>query len=133
MAEFGQRVARHQRTIAPLLVAAVVFGLLGLPVAVWLDLRVLSESMLRAQANRIGQVIDEMRAYYGSDVVGRILQSNGAVTATHNYRDVPGAIPIPATGRLKRVLRMRDKSRGLVGPGAASGGARRARVRLPPR
>jgi adenylate cyclase len=30
-------------------------------------------------------------------VVGRVLQANSPVTTTHNYRDVPGAIPIPAT------------------------------------
>jgi hypothetical protein len=92
-----QRVGRRQRTIEPLLVAAVVLGLIGLPVAVWLDLRDLSERMLRTQASEISRIIDEMRGFYGSDVVGRVLQANGAVTATHNYRDVRGAIPIPAT------------------------------------
>ncbi|MER8710000.1 adenylate/guanylate cyclase domain-containing protein [Mesorhizobium sp. M1088] len=83
--------------MGPLLVAAVVIGLVGLPVAAWLDLRDLSERMLRRQASEISRIIDEMRGFYGSDVVGRVLQANGAVTATHNYRDVPGAIPIPAT------------------------------------
>jgi hypothetical protein len=77
-------------------VGAVIFGLLGLPVAVWLDLRVLSESMLRTQAAEISRIIDEMRGYYGSDVVGRVAQGQPTTTA-HNYRDVPGAIPIPAT------------------------------------
>src|ERR671913_55887 len=38
-----------------------------------------------------------MRAFYGSDVVGRVLQATGPVTARHNYREVVGAIPIPAT------------------------------------
>src|SRR3712207_6790008 len=38
-----------------------------------------------------------MRGYYGSDVVGRVLQANGPVVPTHNYRDVTGGIPIPAT------------------------------------
>ncbi|MER8815575.1 adenylate/guanylate cyclase domain-containing protein [Mesorhizobium sp. M0965] len=97
MAGLGEQIARQQRTMGPLLVTAVVIGLVGLPVAAWLDLRDLSERMLRRQASEISRIIDEMRGFYGSDVVGRVLQANGAVTATHNYRDVPGAIPIPAT------------------------------------
>jgi class 3 adenylate cyclase len=97
MAKPGERGVAQQRIMGPLLFAAVVLGLLGLPVAVWLDLRLLSENMLRAQASEIGRVIDDMRAFYGSDVVGRALQANGSVTVTHNYRDVAGAIPIPAT------------------------------------
>jgi class 3 adenylate cyclase len=97
MAKSGERGVAQQRIMGPLLFSAVVLGLLGLPVAVWLDLRLLSENMLRAQAGEIGRVIDDMRAFYGSDVVGRALQANGSVTVTHNYRDVAGAIPIPAT------------------------------------
>jgi adenylate cyclase len=97
MAGLGERVARQQRTIGPLLAGAVALGLIALPAAVWLDLTSLSERMLRSQAGEISRIIDEMRAFYGSDVVGRVLQAHGTVTATHNYRDVAGAIPIPAT------------------------------------
>src|SRR3712207_1688556 len=97
MATAGDRVVRQQRTMGPLLLAAVVLGLLGLPLAVWLDLRLLSENMLRTQAGEISRIIDDMRAFYGSDVVARVLQANGPVTAAHNYRDLAGAIPIPAT------------------------------------
>src|SRR5918997_1467849 len=97
MAAAGEQVGFQQRAVGPLLIAAVVLGLLGLPVAVWLDLRELSEGMLRTQAREISRIIDDMRAYYGTDVVARVLQANGPVSATHNYRDVQGAIPIPAT------------------------------------
>jgi adenylate cyclase len=97
MKEFGEGVAGRWQALGPLLIAAVVLGLIGLPVAVWLDLRDLSERMLRTQASEISRIIDDMRGYYGSDVVGRVLQASGPVTATHNYRDVPGGIPIPAT------------------------------------
>ena len=97
MAGISERAAREQRTMGPLVVLAVVLGLIGLPIAVWLDLRDLSERMLRAQASEISRIIDEMRGFYGSDVVGRVLQADGVVTTTHNYRDIPGAIPIPAT------------------------------------
>jgi class 3 adenylate cyclase len=96
MAGLAEQVAR-QRKVGPLLVGAVVLGLVGLPAAVWLDLRDLSERMLRAQASEISRIIDEMRGFYGSDVVARVLQAKGTITATHNYRDVAGAIPIPAT------------------------------------
>src|SRR5829696_6428590 len=97
MSKAGQRIGREQRALGPLLAAAVILGLLGLPVAAWLDLRALSERMLRTQASEISRIIDDMRGFYGSDVVGRILQGSGQATAVHNYRDVAGAIPIPAT------------------------------------
>src|SRR5215203_6467812 len=97
MSKAGQRIGREQRAMGPLLAAAVILGLLGLPVAAWLDLRALSERMLRTQASEISRIIDDMRGFYGSDVVGRILQGSGLATAVHNYRDVAGAIPIPAT------------------------------------
>jgi class 3 adenylate cyclase len=97
MKEFGEHAAGHSKALGPLLIGAVVLGLLGLPFAVWLDVRELSERLLRTQAGEISRIIDEMRRYYGSDVVSRVLQASSPVTATHNYRDVPGAIPIPAT------------------------------------
>ncbi len=93
----GERHSYSQRIMGPLLVAAVVLGLLGLPLAVWLDLRILSERMLRMQASEISRIVDDMRGFYGSDVVARVLEADGPVTITHNYRDVKGAIPIPAT------------------------------------
>jgi class 3 adenylate cyclase len=98
MTDAGERVVvRQQRAMGPLLLVAVILGLLGLPIAVWLDLRLLSENMLRTQAGEISRIIDDMRGFYGSDVVARVLQANGPVTAAHNYRDIAGAIPIPAT------------------------------------
>lgn len=92
-----EKAARHQRAMGPFVIAAVVLGLLGLPLAVWMDLRHLSERVLRVQASEIGRIIDTMRGFYASDVVGRILQSDQPARATHNYRSTAGAIPIPAT------------------------------------
>ena len=98
MADPGHRIAIQQKTIGPLLVLAVLIGIVGLPIAVWLDLRELSERVLRSQAEEISGVIDQMRAFYASDVVGRVLQSDGqSIQPTHNYRGVDGGIPIPAT------------------------------------
>ncbi|MGO4572863.1 adenylate/guanylate cyclase domain-containing protein [Microvirga sp. 2TAF3] len=83
--------------MGPFLVMTVICSVLGLPIAIWLNLRLLSQHMLQTQASEINRIIDEMRSFYGSDVVGRVLQTVDPVTVSHNYRDVPGAIPIPAT------------------------------------
>ena len=71
--------------------------LLGLPVAVWLDLSTLSDAALRRQAEDLNSVITSMRGYYATNVVGRVLASPGSTQVVHNYQAVPGAIPIPAT------------------------------------
>src|SRR5918997_798836 len=98
MPALSHQVARHQRAMGPFLVAAVLLGLLGLPLAVWLDLRGLSERLLRQQASETSRIIDDMRGFYASDVVGRVLQAHGQVTTgAADYKRVPGAIPIPAT------------------------------------
>ena len=80
------------------LIALVLILILGLPLAVWLDLRSLTEAALRRQASDLNSVITSMRGFYGSNVVGRILAAPGTTTqVTHNYQATPGAIPIPAT------------------------------------
>jgi class 3 adenylate cyclase len=81
------------------LILIVVVGVLltGLPIAVWLDLRNLSEAALRRQASDLNSVITSMRAYYATNVVGRVLASPGTTQVVHNYETIPGAIPIPAT------------------------------------
>jgi adenylate cyclase len=80
-----------------LLILLVLVLLAGLPAAVWLDLRNLTESTLLRQAEDLNSVVSSMRGYYGSNVVGRILSSPGSTQVTHNYEAIPGAIPIPAT------------------------------------
>jgi class 3 adenylate cyclase len=81
-----------------LLAALVVILLGGLPIAVWLDLRNLSEDLLRRQAGDMNSLITSVRGFYSKNVVGRILASLGTTTqVVHNYQDIPGAIPIPAT------------------------------------
>jgi class 3 adenylate cyclase len=75
----------------------VLVLLLALPVAVWLDLRNLSETSLRRQASDLNSVITGIRGYYASHIVGRVLASPGSTKVLPNYEEVPGAIPIPAT------------------------------------
>src|SRR5438552_9029225 len=81
-----------------LLALLVVILLAGLPIAVWLDLRNLSEDLLRRQASDMNSLITSVRGFYSKNVVGRILAAHGTPTqVVHNYEDIPGAIPIPAT------------------------------------
>ncbi|MEP4770955.1 MAG: adenylate/guanylate cyclase domain-containing protein [Roseibium sp.] len=79
--------------IAVLVVAALVL----LPIAVWLDLRSLSDTSLRAQASGLNSIITDFRSYYARNVVARVLSGDGQTKAAHNYEAIPGAIPIPAT------------------------------------
>ena len=82
------------------LFATVVLLLVALPVAVWLDLRELTQSTSRQQAHDIGTIITDIRGYYATDVVGRVLAvaAEGKPTlVVENYHDIPGAIPIPAS------------------------------------
>ncbi len=75
----------------------VLVSVLLLPVAVWLDLKNLSNASLRRQATDLNYLISDIRSYYSSNVVGRILGNHGNATPSHNYEDVAGGIPIPAT------------------------------------
>jgi adenylate cyclase len=81
------------------IVALMILVLLvGLPVAVWLDLSNLVETNLRRQASDLNSVVSGVRGYYASNVVGRILASPESTTRVMaNYETIPGAIPIPAT------------------------------------
>ncbi|WP_047308370.1 adenylate/guanylate cyclase domain-containing protein [Rhodopseudomonas palustris] len=76
---------------------AIAVLLLGLPLAVWLDLTNLVDAALRRQASDLNSVIKSVRHYYAANVVGRILAHPGQVQVIHDYETVPGAIPIPAT------------------------------------
>jgi len=85
------------RTPSWVLALVVIALLAGLPLAVWLDLQALAQTALRTQAGDINSIISSVRGYYADNVVDRILVSPGATHVVHNYLDIPGAIPIPAT------------------------------------
>ncbi|CAG0977571.1 adenylate cyclase [Burkholderiales bacterium] len=97
-----------------LLSVLVVVLLLGLPIAVWLDLRNLTESALRRQASDLNSVITSMRNFYGTNVVARVLASSGSTQVTHNYESIPGAIPIPATLSLELGRVISEKQQNIV-------------------
>ena len=85
------------RLRASIWILLVVILLLGLPLAVWLDLRKLTDEALSRQASDFNSLITSVRDYYANNVVARVLASAGATQVTHNYEAIPGAIPIPAT------------------------------------
>jgi class 3 adenylate cyclase len=103
MANSGATAARSAAQVRPKserswAVAVLILLLLGgLPAAVWLDLRQLSERMLRDQADDFSAAVSNIRDYYARNVVGRVLAAHGAAQVAPNYFDIPGAIPIPAT------------------------------------
>jgi len=76
---------------------AVVLGLILLPVAVWFDLRNISDASLRVQAVDLDKALTQIRNYYARNVVGRVLSSSTDITPTHEYMAQEGGIPIPAT------------------------------------
>jgi adenylate cyclase len=85
-------------TSTRIVVFMILLLLLGLPLAVWLDLNNLVETNLRRQASDLNSVVSSVRSYYAANVVGRILASPGTTTqVSANYETIPGAIPIPAT------------------------------------
>lgn len=79
------------------LAAMVALALVALPVSVWLDLRNLSDQNLNSQASTLNRVISVFRAYYAQNVIERIAATKGRAYPLHNFRDVEGGIPIPAT------------------------------------
>jgi len=90
------KTSRAARAHTPLIVALVVLMLAGLPLAAWLDMRDLSDRILARQSDEISRVINDMRNFYANDVVGRVMAQHEALP-THNYKEVKGGIPIPAT------------------------------------
>lgn len=82
----------------PLLVAIFIAGL---PVATWLDLKDLSTRTLDLQARAINSMVSDIRAFYSTSIVSRILANRGRTKVTPFYHRVPGAIPIPATFSLE--------------------------------
>src|SRR5258708_8820142 len=95
MTDHASAPPTRSRVWLPILL--VVLLLAGLPAAVWLDLRNLSENALQVQARDLNSVITSVRTYYASNVVSRVLAVPGHSQVVHNYKDIPGAIPIPAT------------------------------------
>ena len=82
--------------------AALVLALLaGLPLAVWLDLRSVTQTALTRQVTDLNAVLSGVRDFYSTDIVGRVLSGRTATRVTSDFESHPGAIPIPATFSLE--------------------------------
>jgi adenylate cyclase len=93
MDRFGQFILNKPQWLLLL----VAIALIGLPIAVWQDLTNLSDQNLRRQAISMDRIIGDVRSYYSKNVVGRVNATDDVTTTLHNYHEVDGAIPIPAT------------------------------------
>lgn len=89
----GLRFMRHPG----LFLLLVALGLILLPVAVWFDLRHLSNEALDRQASDLNAIISDIRAYYSRNVISPVTEADGRAQPVHNYTEVEGGIPIPAT------------------------------------
>ena len=68
----------------------VVLLLLGLPVAVWLDLTNLAETNLRRQADDLNSVISSVRSYYATQRRRpRARRAGPTRQVAHNYESDP--------------------------------------------
>lgn len=96
-----------------LLFGLVGLGILCLPAAVWLDLNSLSHHNLHRQATSLHSLMDNVRDYYASNVVARVQSAEGKPEARHDYHDVAGAYPIPATAAIELSERFSAALRGV--------------------
>ncbi len=82
-------------------IAVVALLFVGLPVAIWADLRELSSNALTRQSEEFSRIINDVRNFYAQDVVARVVAADGNVHTSAKFREEPGAIPIPATFSLE--------------------------------
>ncbi len=62
-----------------------------------MDLKNLSDETLKRQATSLNGIVTSVRSYYATNVVERVVSSDEKTQTLHNYLEVNGAIPIPAT------------------------------------
>ncbi|MDH4149392.1 MAG: adenylate/guanylate cyclase domain-containing protein [Betaproteobacteria bacterium] len=90
-------IGSPQRRRTSIILLLLLLG--GLPLAVWHDMQNMTASILQNQANNLDSMLTSIRGFYSSNIVNRVLTKhdpkNPAVA--HNYEEIPGAIPIPAT------------------------------------
>lgn len=75
----------------------LVFLLVCMPLAVWMDLKTLTASSAKEQTTNVKSMINHIRAYYSQNITSRVIPFDGKSQVIHNFKEVPGAIPNPAT------------------------------------
>jgi len=71
--------------------------LLGLPLALFFDLRSISAGLLEAQSMAFDRVVTSIRDYYADTIVAGVEENPHDVRVMAHFEGHPGAIPIPAT------------------------------------
>ncbi len=92
-------MSRQRRSIfnsPSFLPVALTLAIIALPLAVWRDLRAVTDHSLRRQTAALDTVLEEVRHYYSENVIGQ-LDPEGPTMARHDYHGESGVIPIPAT------------------------------------
>jgi hypothetical protein len=101
-------VLEHTVLVLALLAAVAVLGLL------W-HLSRLSEQLVQTAAlqgtSQYARMLEELRGLYTAEVVARVEQHG--VRVSHDYRDHPGAIPLPATLSLELGRRLNADASGI--------------------
>jgi two-component system sensor histidine kinase/response regulator len=69
----------------------------ALPLSIYFSLASQAELRSQREAQALSSVVSIFRAYYATNVAGRILSGGGQVTLSENYHQIPGGVPIPAT------------------------------------
>ena len=87
----GPEAARASR--GWIYVILVIVLLAGLPLAVWFDLRSVTEVALMRQVTDLNAVLGGVRDFYSTDVVGRVLSGHTTTLVTNDFENHPGAIP----------------------------------------
>lgn len=77
-------------------VTVLVIAMIALPAVVWKDMLNVTDSTLRRQSIAMDTVVSGVRQYYTDRVVSN-LSASDPTEARHDYHDIHGAIPIPAT------------------------------------
>jgi adenylate cyclase len=90
-----------RRLREPLLILVAFLLLVGLPIAVWLDMHDVTQAGLRRQANDLNAMFTSVRDYYANNIADRVQASPGKTQVVHDYQSIPGAIPNPSTMSLE--------------------------------
>jgi adenylate cyclase len=90
-----------RRLREPLLTVVAFLLLVGLPVAVWLDMHDVTQAGLRRQASDLNAMFTSVRDYYANNIADRVQASPGKTQVVHDYQSIPGAIPNPSTMSLE--------------------------------
>ncbi len=70
----------------------------AVPLGMYQSLVNQSEQRSLREAQTLSTIISVFRAYYATNIAGRIQSAGGAtITLTDKYHDIPGGLPIPAT------------------------------------